>query len=333
MWLVIGGGMVTLLAAAMRQQSNAHCSGYHISIDQAAPALFLDEADIVSILAAQHGGKIKGVAVSAFNLQNLEQQLEKNTWVKDAELYFDNKDILQVRVTERTPLARVFTSDGKSFYLDADEHMLPLSDRQTASLPVFTGFPIRKRLAAADSLLLGQVRDMASFIGKSAFWMAQVSQVDVSDPKQFELTPVVGNHTVVLGDGTNIEQKMHRLYVFYKDVMSKAGFDRYKTIDVQYGGQVVASRGAVSKVDSIAYRKNILQLMAQSRELPNDTAMPVAPVLERPSAEAATQANTDNDDEINPGTIVNPNPLKLSENKPPANRQPKAVMPPRRTGH
>lgn len=330
MWLVIGAGMVTLLAAAMRQQEHERCSGYHISIQQSAPALFLDEADIVAMLGAANKGKIKGVAVSAFNLQQLEQQLEKNTWVKDAELYFDNKAVLQVRVTERTPLARIFTTDGASFYLDADEHMLPLSDRQTASLPVFTGFPARKKLTAADSLLLHQVRDVAAFIATSDFWMAQVSQVDVSDPHQFELVPVVGNHVVVLGDGTDIEKKMHRLYVFYKDVLSKTGFDKYKTIDVQYGGQVVASRGAVSRVDSIAYRKNILQLMEQSRQLPNDTAMPVAPVLERPSAEAATQENSDNDDETTPGTIVNPNPLKISHDDKPANRQPRAVMPARR---
>lgn len=44
--------------------------------------------------------------------------------------------------------------------------------------------------------------------------------------------------------------------VFYKQVLSKTGFDKYKVIDVQYKGQVVASKYAGNaKVDSVQLRK------------------------------------------------------------------------------
>ena len=69
--------------------------------------------------------------------------------------------------------------------------------------------------------------------------MAQVAQIDITPERNFEMIPVVGNHTVILGDGENMEQKFHRLFVFYKNVLSQTGFDKYKAINVQYAGQVV----------------------------------------------------------------------------------------------
>ena len=59
--------------------------------------------------------KITGMPVTSFNLFELEQMLERNTWIEEAELYFDNKDILYVTVIEKVPVARIFTTEDNSF--------------------------------------------------------------------------------------------------------------------------------------------------------------------------------------------------------------------------
>src|SRR4030095_10723863 len=101
----------------------------------------------------------------------------------------------------------------------------------------------------------------------SPFWMSQVAQVDITPERKFEMIPVVGNHTVKLGDGENIGEKFRRLMIFYQQVLSKTGFERYKLIDVQYKGQVVASRYAGDpKIDSVQLRKNVEKLLKQSLE-------------------------------------------------------------------
>ncbi len=84
--------------------------------------------------------------------------LEHNTWINEAELYFDNKDVLHVTVTEKEPVARIFTATGNSFYIDSIGRKMPLSDKLSARVPVFTGFPEKKVLSAADSVLLNEVR-------------------------------------------------------------------------------------------------------------------------------------------------------------------------------
>ena len=84
----------------------------------------------------------------------MENLLEENVWVKDAQLYFDNKDVLHVTVKEREPIARIFTTAGKSFYIDEEEQTMQLSDKLSAKVPVFTGFPDKKNTGKTKTAVL-----------------------------------------------------------------------------------------------------------------------------------------------------------------------------------
>ena len=266
-WAIIGGGMITLLAAAMRKQKNNRCRDYSIIIKGNQDKFFADKKDIQGLLTTATDGKIKGQLLSSFNLQQLEQLLENNTWIDEAELYFDNRDVLHVKVTEREPLARIFTTTGNSYYIDKTTKKIPLSDKKSARVPVFTGFPEKKTLTKNDSLLLNDVKATAEFISSNPFWMAQVAQIDITADRNFEMIPVVGNHLVRLGSGEKIAEKFNRLMVFYKEVLSKTGFDKYKVIDVQYAGQVVGVKGTGnSKVDSVQLRLNVEKLLKQAKQ-------------------------------------------------------------------
>ena len=236
--------MFTLLLAAISNKNKGQCKDYHILIKGAQNNLFIDQKDVEQLLMNSTKSNIKGELVAAFNLHELEQVLEHNTWIDEAELYFDNRDILHVTVTEKEPVARIFTTVGNSFYIDSAGLKMPLSDKMSARVPVFTGFPDKKKLSSKDSLLLNDVRVAANFIINDPFWMSQVAQIEITAERKFEMIPVVGNHLVKLGDGENIAQKLRRLMIFYKQVLSKTGFDKYKLIDVQYKGQVVVSKYA-----------------------------------------------------------------------------------------
>ncbi|RYY60083.1 MAG: FtsQ-type POTRA domain-containing protein [Chitinophagaceae bacterium] len=247
MWVAIGGGMLTLLIAAMGRQRSETCRDYEISISaDGEKDLFLDRADVLRLLKAATHGNIKGQPKAAFNLGQMEQLLEQNPWVKSAQVYFDNRDELKVTVKERVPVARVFTSGGRSFYIDGDNRMMQLSEKVSTKLPVFTGFPEKKKLVQSDSVLINQIRETAQFISADAFWNSQVTQVDLVScgPAcwEMELAPLVGNHVVKIGNSENLQVKFDRLYLFYKQVLTKTGFDHYSSIDVRYDGQVVGTK-------------------------------------------------------------------------------------------
>jgi len=278
-WLCIGGGMFTLLLAAISAKKKGHCADYTITLKGAKNHFFISEGEVEDILVKACGGALRGRSTESLNLNRLENLLEKNPWVSGAELYLDSRDVLHVVVDEKEPVARVFTVNGNSFYLDAHSGIMPLSDQRTAQVPVFTGFPDRKKYNRADSLLLLSVTQTATYILDHPFWTSQVAQIDISPEGNMEMIPVVGNHLVRLGDGENIPAKFNRLLVFYRQVLSKTGFDHYKLIDVQYKGQVVASRYAGDpRVDSVQLRKNVERLMKYAEEAAQDsTVIPLQP--------------------------------------------------------
>jgi len=277
-WVLITGGMLTLLIAAVGKQKRNTCKDYAIIIKGNDENLFLSKTDILKTLKAATKGNVKGQSKKFFNLLRLENLLEENEWIKDAQLYFDNKDVLHVSVLERQPIARIFSSGGKTFYIDDELQMMKISGKRTAVVPVFTGFPDKKIQSKKDSVLLSDIKITAEFINKDSFWTAQVAQIDMkpSDADaswEFEMTPVVGNHIIKLGDSQNIVQKFNRLFIFYKEVLSRTGFNKYKTIDVRYAGQVIGGKSENPKVDSVLLRKSVENMLQQIKKMETDTTV------------------------------------------------------------
>lgn len=248
LWCLLGCGSIVLLVAAVHVKNGKTISDIVIDIDNHGEKIFINEKDIAAVLAKN--GVVKGVAVENTHPVLVEAQLEENAWIRDAQLFFDNNQVLTVKIAERQPVARVFTVDGASFYIDTAGNKLPLSDKFSARLPVFSSYPsIKKPLTGDDSIAVLDVRRMAQYIQQDSFWLAQVGQVDITPQHTYEIIPVLGNQVIKIGNAENLDRKFKRLLAFYKQVWSKAGFEKYETVDVQFEGQVVAAkRGYVAPV-------------------------------------------------------------------------------------
>src|SRR5690349_60475 len=137
-WVAAAAGIMVLLVAAIRDRKDQVCEGYMIEIKGAGQQWFIDQKDVAGILTGNGAMQLKGKALQSIKLATLEERLEKNPWIKDAQLYFDNNQVLQVKIEERTPIARLFATNGNSFYIDSSGSILPLSEKLSTRLPVFT---------------------------------------------------------------------------------------------------------------------------------------------------------------------------------------------------
>jgi len=317
-------GLLVLLVAAIGKKSKEHCKDYVIKIKGAQNNFFIGEKDVLKLITAATDGRIKGEPITDFNLRKLEQVLKDNGWIQNANLYFDNREVLHISVTEKEPVARIFTTTGKSFYIDSSATQMPLSDRVSARVPVFTNFPNKRFLSEKDSALLNDIKKTAWFILNDPFWMAQTEQIDITEGGTFEMVPTIGNHVVKLGNGDDIDKKFHRLLIFYQQVMSKTSFNRYNFIDVQYTGQIIGSREKITKVDSIQLRKNVERLLQEAKQAQNDTISAV-PMNEKENLE---QENANPGLAGSSGQALKTTTIaksKLIVNK--ERKKPKAVMP------
>lgn len=242
-WIILGLGLVVLFVAAMQSRTGKPCKDVKISIKGGENHPFINKNDITLELDPKGLDYLRGRAVKEFNLKAMEDRLKKNPWVSNAELYFDNNHILQVSVQVNKPVARIFTEKGASFYIDSSMGALPLSDRYSPRLPVFTGYPSEKiNLKTKDSVIIRDIKNIALYLNEHPFWMAQIDQVDITPERKFEMVPKVGDHLIVFGDGKDINERFHKLEVFYSQVMSKSGWNDYSALDIQFREQVVATK-------------------------------------------------------------------------------------------
>ena len=308
LWSLIGMGAVVLLGAAISKKHNMQCTGVNIIIRGVQNNFFIDEKEIQNIIEKLNNGKFQGRITGHIDLSQFEDVLQKNPWIKKAELFFDNNEILQIDITEREPVARIFTNNGtSSFYIDTALMRLPLSDKFSARVPVFTGFTsVNNVFTKSDSILLSDIKNISNYIIKDPFWMAQIDQVDITADRSFELVPKVGNQIIIFGTAANYQQKFENLLIFYKQVLSKVGWNKYSKINVEYKGQVVAvKRGAQDIIEDSLRAKQIMQAIIfnsqklsndsinniQLVQMPDDNVVPMASPTE-PLPNALTNINT-----------------------------------------
>lgn len=272
-----GTGVLVLLVAAIRYRNSNVCKGYRIEVTGGSgpdAALFIDKKGIADILAAAGAAKGQNKPIQSFDLRRLESTLGKNAWIKEAQLFFDNNGILQARVVEREPVARIFTREGYSCYIDSGGVQLPLPDKLPVRLPVFTGYPGQKIMVhGSDSALTTDILRLSAFIRRDSFWTAQIAQVVITSGNSFELEPEIGGHRITFGDGSDIASKFHRLFLFYAEVLGRTGPDKYDRIDVSYAGQVVATKknSDHARYDSLQGMNNIRQMIRSAQQLQPDT--------------------------------------------------------------
>ncbi|HSB93916.1 MAG TPA: hypothetical protein VLC28_12405 [Flavitalea sp.] len=330
-WCLAGIGLCILLGAAMKDRSVKSCRGYQIEINGGADAnWFIDKKDILDIITSDGETAIRGRQLRRFDLKSLETSIEKNVWIADAQLFFDNKGVLQVNVKEREPVARVFSVNGSSFYIDSSGKLLPISDKMVAKLPVFTGFPpVTNKILKKDRELANDIIHLSQFIYSNPFWMAQIAQLDIHGNREFDIIPVVGNHIVELGNANDYEHKFSRLLTFYRQVLAKTGMDKYSRIRLQFRDQVVGVKkeGYVSKYDSLKVISNIQELILASRKLQArqlaDDSMAVVAEAVSVNIDSNVAENSEKP-QISKQSVLNPVRKTASyENK---KRLPKAVM-------
>jgi cell division protein FtsQ len=248
LWSIAGAALILLFVVAWKAKEEKKCTSIQIElVGENTAALFMDEKEILQIIHEQ--GVKEGLPIGDVNLNTLEKYLQTIRWVKNVELFLDNAQSLQVKIEQRIPIARIFTASGNSFYIDKEGLQLPLKQLTVLRLPVFTNFPSdQQKLSKPDSLLLNDILHFTKAVETDSFFMAQTAQVNIATNGDFELIPSVGDHIVLIGSVENIEDKLNRLYTFYKKVWVQSGLNAYQVIDCRFDNQIVALKKGMQPI-------------------------------------------------------------------------------------
>jgi cell division protein FtsQ len=272
LWSGSAVAMVVLLAAAMREKKEKKCTAVEISFSNDKEPVFLNEEDIRGSLTENGRHSLEGKLIRTLDLQQLEQRLKREIGIGDAEIYLDNRQALKVLITERQPVARVFTTEGNSFYIDSSRVHIPVTHKRPLQLPVFTGYPDQSiDSLERDQQLQKGIISISQLLSSDPFWNALVSQVNITSEGQFELLPTLGDYVIELGNGSEMEKKFRKLSLFYKQVFAHTGPEAYVRIKLQYNGQVIGQRkdilpGAYDSSQVVRTVGNLLRLIHKNQD-------------------------------------------------------------------
>ena len=162
----------------------------------------------------------------------------------------------KIEVWLRKPIARIFKSNGTSYYLDTDGATISKTNLHTAKVLVFSGEinePIQHQNALEiinnDSLKnirkLGEIYRISNYVCNDPMFHALIGQVYLEKNGDFVLIPMVGDLKIIFGSAYSNKQvndKFTRLKIFYKEGLPYEGWDKYSEINLKYDGQIVCRK-------------------------------------------------------------------------------------------
>ena len=230
---------------AVRSRKNADLAKMEIFVEPMAGGnKMITENEVGNLLHKAFGSGIERTQLSALELDRMEEKIEEDPFVNNADVFIDQKNQLRINIEQRNPVLRVMDINGGNYYLDKDGKKMPVSDNFTARVLVATGklpaympdFLERRANALKD------VFNVSQSILKDEFLSTFIQQVHMSNTGDIILTPLIGDQVIILGSARKLEDKIRRLKIFYKEGMPYEGWRKYTTINLKYNGQVVCKK-------------------------------------------------------------------------------------------
>ena len=246
-WIFIALGVAALAISAISEREAGHISAIRPEVIPLEEGANLVEADeLMELLAASFTKSLDQLTLSDVDVERVEEVLESQAFVGDAEAYVDAALVLHIRVQQRVPLLRVVADNGQNYYLDREGVRLPLSHNYTVRVPVVTGnvVPWSDDYAEQPDHQLSQLMALGRMLRSDPFLNALVEQIDINDTGELVLAPKVGDQVVYLGRyGDEITPaRLQRLKIFYREGLPYEGWRKYRSFDLRYADQVVAKK-------------------------------------------------------------------------------------------
>jgi len=234
---------IILIIYSNDYQNTKICRDIVVHIKNEKEVSFLDADNIKEIMESP---LILGEPYHKINLQVLENKLKRNPFIKNAELFIRSDRALQVNVQLKEVAARVFETNGKSYYIDFQGKKIPLSNNYTARTIIIRGdFKEELKNRYVQHEHLKNLLPFLKFISQHSEFSLIISELKISEDGNIEIYPELGNFVIELGNIENYVQKLQHLWKFYKEVLPKVGWNYYDRIVLKYNNQILGRKRTV----------------------------------------------------------------------------------------
>ena len=244
-WIAFFFVIAGLVVSSVEKKKGSVATDILIDIEQLEVGFSLiNKEDVLMIIDRSFGFSLTGIPIGSIDVERVERVLNADPFVKDADVYIDAQNLVHIELTQRQPVLRIIDKNGLSYYLDSEGGYVPTSKHYTPRVIVATGNidPFDRDYLTKKKHVLKDLYILTQRIMNDEFLEPLIEQIYVSQTGDYQLIPKVGDQKIILGGMDRLEEKILYLKNFYKEAMPYKGWQRYKTINLTFKGQVVANK-------------------------------------------------------------------------------------------
>lgn len=224
------------------------CKGLNIVIADSLTNRFVSTDDVKKYIDSEFG-EYAGRQIDSIDLRKVEEILDGKSAVMKSEAYTTPDGMLNISLTQRTPIARFMTASG-GFYADAEGFIFPLQDSYTSrvhiidgEIPIRIGRDFKGRLEdGPQKVWLEKVLEVVRYMEGSRTWKDKIVQINVTSGGELVLIPREGNEKFHFGQPDGIAGKFEKMELYYTSIVPAKGGSYYRNVNVEYDGQIVCKK-------------------------------------------------------------------------------------------
>jgi cell division protein FtsQ len=234
--------LVVFIGFIEKKSAGRRLAGIEVYVRGISDVYFVDEKDILQTLKSEFPLLEQGTAtaMAEINLHLIEKKVENHPFVKNAEVFSDQKGNIKVEIEQHIPIARISRPRAADGYVSTEGLILPTSSKYTSRVLILYG-NYAETLLDTENLedVAPELMDLIRFIHKDPFWRAQITELEIPRKGDIRLHQQVGKQVIEFGDASEIEEKFKKINLFYEEILPNKGWNTYSRINIKYKGQIV----------------------------------------------------------------------------------------------
>ena len=175
-----------------------------------------------------------GMGMEKFECRGMEKFINDISLVKECQVYKSTKGYVNIDIECRIPVLIVYNKEGENYSIDGDGNMIH-GIQKAIRLPMVTG-------NVNSNMANNELKEIARAIHGNRFWEAQIEQIHFNEKGYVIMVPRVGDHIIELGKAEQVEEKLEKLYTFYKQGMNNVGWNKYSKVNIEFNDKVICTR-------------------------------------------------------------------------------------------
>lgn len=231
--LVLAVYVVIAMTVLNGKPDNEVCKNIELSVKDSVNYGFVTFSEVKRMLQQEKLYPV-GKKRADINVRQMEDALNHHPFINNAECYLTSGNNVAIHLYQRVPVMHIMSNNGDDYYID---HMGKV-------MSVF-GKPVHVAVATGDidrNFAKKELYALGKYLQTDRFWDSQIEQIHVTEKKEIELVPRVGNQILFLGKPEDYTEKFRKLRAFYQNALNKVGWNKYDYINVEFGNQIICTK-------------------------------------------------------------------------------------------